>query len=154
MGKLDDLKAKILERAQAICDGMGLEVIELNINPYNETLNIQLFADRPTGGIEMEECTKLNHRLDNVLFEEMKLGNDYTLEVSSPGLDRPVRGFREFRRVIGRDMHIFLRERFQGKMELSGIVKGVRETEIILETRDGEMLVPIDTIEKGKQIII
>jgi len=153
MSKLDELKEEILKRAQALCDAMGLELVELHLNPYNETVNIQLIADHPVGGIEMEECSKLNRRLDDILFNELNLGATYTLEVSSPGLDRPIRDFRDFRRVIGRELHIFLRERFQGKTELTGIVKGVRDVEIILETGDGEIIVPLDKIDKGKQII-
>ncbi len=154
MGQLDDLKGSILVRAQALCEEMSLELVELNLNPYNEILNVQVFADRPTGGIGIEECSQLNRRLDDILYNELKLGEKYTLEVSSPGLDRPAKGFQGFRRVIGRDMQIFLRERFEGKMELRGIVKGVREADIILETKNGELTVPMDKIDKGKQVII
>jgi ribosome maturation factor RimP len=153
MGRLDDLKEEVSKRAQLLCDELGLEVVELHLNPYNEAVNIQLIADRPNGGIEIEECSRLNRRLDDILFKELMLGATYTLEVSSPGLDRPLKDFRDFRRVIGREMHIFLHERFQGKMELIGAVKGVRDGEIILKTRDGELIVPLDKIDKGKQVI-
>jgi ribosome maturation factor RimP len=84
----------------------------------------------------------------------MKLGNHYTLEVSSPGLDRPLRTFCDFRRVIGREVHLFLRERVQEKMEIEGELKAVREADIIIETKKGECIVPIALIEKGKQVII
>ena len=154
MGRIDDLKADVLKHAQLICDGLGLDIVELGIHPYNDTLNIQLFVDRPLGGIEIGECTKVNHRLDVVLFDELKLGNDYTLEVSSPGLDRPLKTFRDFRRVIGRDVHLFLRERVEEKMELEGELKGVREMDVIIETKKGECIIPIALIERGKQVII
>ncbi|MBF0569481.1 MAG: ribosome maturation factor RimP [Candidatus Omnitrophica bacterium] len=154
MGKLDALREEILKRAQVICDTMGLELVDLLVHSYNETLHVQLLADRLTGGIEIDECTKLNHQLDAVLFEELKLGNNYTLEVSSPGLDRPLKSFKDFRRVMGRDVYIFLRERMNGKIELEGLIKGVRDEDIILETKKGEIVIPIALIDKGKQIII
>ncbi len=153
MNKLDELKGQISAKAQAVCDELGLEVVELHLNPYNEMVNIQLIIDRPTGGIEIEECSRVNRRVDDFLYAQLQLGNNYTLEVSSPGLDRPLKSFRDFRRVIGRELQIFLRERYQGKMELTGVLNGVRDSEIILETKDGEMLVPLDKVEKGKQII-
>ncbi len=153
MGRIDDLKADVLKHSQPICDALGLDLVELNVHPYNETLNIQLFVDRPLGGIGMDECTKVNHRLDVVLYDELKLGNNYTLEVSSPGLDRPLKTFCDFRRVIGRDVHLFLRERVQGKMEIEGELKGAREADIIIETKKGECIIPIALIERGKQVI-
>jgi ribosome maturation factor RimP len=153
MGKLDELKEQIATKAQAICDEMGLEVVDLHLNPYNETVNIQLIADRPTGGIEIGECSRLNRRLDDFLFTQLQLGTNYTLEVSSPGLDRPLKTFCDFRRVIGKELQVYLRERIQGKMEFFGILKAVRDGEIILEIKDGEMLLPLDKIERGKQVI-
>ncbi|MBF0123120.1 MAG: ribosome maturation factor [Candidatus Omnitrophica bacterium] len=153
MGRIEELKVDVLKYAQPICDALGLDIVELGIHPYNETLNVQLFVDRPLGGIEIDECTKVNHRLDVVLYEELKLGNNYTLEVSSPGLDRPLKTFPDFRRVIGRDIHLFLRERVQEKMELEGELKGVREAEVIIETKKGECIIPIALIERGKQVI-
>lgn len=154
MGKIEALREEILKRVQPICDDLALDLVELNVHPFGDTMAVQLFVDRPLGGIEIDECTKVNHRLDRILFEDLKLGEHYTLEVSSPGLDRPLRTFRDFRRVVGREVHLFLRERVQEKMELEGVLKGVRDVEIILETKKGECIIPIALIEKGKQVII
>ena len=88
------------------------------------------------------------------LDNEAGLGDNYTLEVSSPGLDRPLKGYRDLRRVLGREVQVFVKERVNGKCELSGLLQAVRETDIIVVTRkNGEVVVAMDNIEKAKQII-
>lgn len=153
MGRLDDLKEEIYQLAVPICESLGIEIVEMHVHPYNETINIQIFADRPTGGIGIDECTQLNRRLDEFLFNELKLGNNYTLEVSSPGLDRNLVNYRDFRRIIGRDVHVFLKEAVRGRREVEGRLTGVRESEILLQIGREEWMIPMDKIEKGKQII-
>jgi len=153
MGRFDTLIADIQRLAQPACDEIGIEIVAVNVNPHNDTLHIQVFADKPEGGIGMEECARLNRGLAAKLDNEANLGDNYTLEVSSPGLDRPLIGYRDLRRVLGRDVQVFLKERINGKCELSGSLQAVREADIIVGTRKGEVTVPMDKIEKAKQII-
>ena len=153
MGRFDALITDIQRLAQPVCDEIGIEIVQVNVNPHNDTLHIQVFADRPEGGIGMEACATLNRRLAAKLDNETALGDNYTLEVSSPGLDRPLTGYRDLRRVLGREVQVFLKERINGKCELSGVLQAVREEDIIVATRKGEVTVPMDNIEKAKQII-
>jgi ribosome maturation factor RimP len=153
MARFDELREEIYKRAVPICTELGIEIVEVNIHAVNDMLVIQVFADKPAGGIGLEECTALNQRLDKILYDEMKLGDHYTLEVSSPGLDRPLLGYRDFRRVIGRNVHLFLKEPVRGKREIIGELTGLREGELILQVKTEEWLVPTEKVEKGKQIV-
>lgn len=153
MGRLEDLGDEIHRRADVLCAAMGLECVDVTVRLYNDTWHVQVLADLPLGGIGIEACTELNRRLDKELYEDMGLGNDYTLEVSSPGLDRPLTAFADFRRSVGRDVQVFLKMPLDGKKEYSGQVIGVRDGEVIMLTNKGEVLIRIDHIEKGKQII-
>ena len=153
MGRFDALIVDVQRLAQPICDELGIEIVHVNVNPHNDTVHIQVFADKLEGGIGMEECAQLNRRLVAKLDNEAGLGDNYILEVSSPGLDRPLIGYRDLRRVLGREVQVFLKERINGKCELSGSLQAVREADIIVETRKGEVIVPMDKIEKAKQII-
>ncbi|MBF0485239.1 MAG: hypothetical protein HQL16_01865 [Candidatus Omnitrophica bacterium] len=154
MGRLDELKENISRRAVSIADEIGIEIVEVRLNPYHDSLAVQVFADRPTGGIGLEECSLLNQKLDHVLYNELMLGDNYTLEVSSPGLDRPLLNYRDFRRVVGRGIHVFFKEPVRGKRETDATLNGVREDELMLVVKGEEWLVPIEKIEKAKQIII
>ena len=154
MGRFDAMIADIQTLAQPICDELGIEVVQVNVNPHNDTLHVQVFADKPEGGIGMEACAALNRRLAAKLDNEPSLGDNYTLEVSSPGLDRPLAGYRDLRRVLGREVQVFVRQRVNGKCELSGFLQAVREADIIVATKkNGEVVVAMDNIEKAKQII-
>ena len=154
MGKFDAMIMEVQTLAQPICDEIGVEVVQINVNPHNDLLHIQVFADKPEGGIGMEECAQLNRCLAAKLDNEMNLGDNYTLEVSSPGLDRDLVGYRDLRRVLGRDVQVFVKERVNGKCELSGLLQAVREADIIVVTKKyGDVVVAMDNIEKAKQII-
>lgn len=153
MGRFDTLAADIQRLAQPLCEELGIEVVAVNVNPHHDTLHLQVFADKPEGGIGMEECAALNRGLAASLDSGTLFSDPYTLEVSSPGLDRALTGYRDLRRVLGRELQVFLKERINGKCELSGLLQAVREADIILETKKGEVLVPMDKIEKAKQII-
>ncbi|MBF0331079.1 MAG: hypothetical protein HQL17_04020 [Candidatus Omnitrophica bacterium] len=153
MGSFDALAADIRNLAQSICDEIGIEIVHVNVNVHNNVMNLQVFADKPEGGIGMEECTRLNHALVVKIDSELNLGDNYTLEVSSPGLDRALIGYRDLRRVLGRDVQVFLKEPVNGKREYSGLLQAVSEAAIIVQARKGEVVLPMDKIEKAKQII-
>lgn len=153
MGRFDALVNEVSILAQPVCDEIGIEIVAVNINLYQGTLNVQVFADRPDGGIGMEECARLNRALAARLDEAAGFGDNYTLEVSSPGLDRTLVGYRDLRRVLGRDVQVFLKERVNGKCEILGFLKAVRETDIIVVTGKNEVVVPMDKIDKARQII-
>ena len=154
MSKFDALILDIKRLAQPLCDETGIEIIEVNVLAHNDALHVQVFADKPQGGIGMDACARLNRSLSAKLDNEAGLGDNYTLEVSSPGLDRPLKGYRDLRRVLGREVQVFVKERVNGKCELSGLLQAVRETDIIVVTRkNGEVVVAMDNIEKAKQII-
>ena len=144
MTRFETLAADIQKLADPICAELGIEVVQVNINPYHEVVNIQLYADRPAGGIGMEECAALNRRLAARMDSELALGDNYTLEVASPGLDRPLAGYRDLKRVLGRDVQVFLKQAVNGRREITGLLQAVRETDIILQTRKAEILVPMD----------
>ncbi|MBF0619654.1 MAG: hypothetical protein HQL19_05750 [Candidatus Omnitrophica bacterium] len=153
MGRLEELKSDILKFAQPIAAALHIEIVECLVCVYNDTINVQVFADRPEGGIGIDECSEFNRQLDDKLFLDMNLGNTYTLEVSSPGLDRHLVSYADFRRVLGREVHVFLREQVNGRREMIGMLKAVREAEIILEAKRNDWVIPMDKIEKGKQVI-
>ncbi len=153
MGRFDALITDITHLAQPIGEVIGIEIVQVNVNPHNNVLHLQVFADKPEGGIGMEECARLNRELVLKIDTELNLGDNYTLEVSSPGLDRALVGYRDLRRVLGRDVQVFLKEPVEGKREYSGLLQAAREVEIIVQTRKGDVVLPMDKIEKAKQII-
>lgn len=153
MEKLDTLIKSVEDMAKPVCDELGLELVEVNARAHAGDVHIQVFADRPAGGIGMDACAELNRRLALALDNGLDLGDNYTLEVSSPGLDRILCGCRDLRRVVGRPVRLFFKEPVGGKREIGGVLMAVSEADVILKTRQGELVVLMEKIEKARQII-
>jgi ribosome maturation factor RimP len=154
MKRLEELRADISERASAIALEIGVEIVEVKVHAHHHDMSVQVIADRPNGGIAIEECGLLNQKLDKVLFEDLQLGRRYTLEVSSPGLDRPLVTYRDFCRSAGRDLHVYFREPVRGRREIDARLKAVGDRELIFQVEGEEWAVPVERIEKAKQIIM
>jgi ribosome maturation factor RimP len=153
MPKIDALKADVVHLAQPLCDASGLELVDVKVNPYQGVLHVQVLADLPQGGIGMEACAELNRCLAAELDMAPAFGDNYTLEVSSPGLDRPLSGYRDIRRVLGREVQVFLKPGPDPRREWSGELTAVSVEGIIVRTRRGDVEIAMDQIEKVKQII-
>lgn len=119
---------------------------------------LEVLADRAEGGITLDECVDLNKELMAVTQGSGCLQQDYVLDVSSPGLDRPLAGFADFLRVKGREVKIFLKEAINGRMEYQGFVEFVDRDKIVVKTvKKKEIItieIPLDKVNKAKQVIL
>ena len=143
---------KIYTIANSISQTLGLELVELKIGRHKNDIMIQILADRPQGGITIQECSLLNRSIVEGVDKEAFLSEDgYSLEVSSPGLDRPISTFKDFLKNVNNKVRIELNERFEGKMEYVGILKAVtQETLTLLINKDSkELVIPMDKVVKA-----
>ena len=101
----------------------------------------------------LAECTRLNQKVTEAIDQQNLIGQRYLLEVSSPGLDRPLRTPRDFLRVMGRPVKFFLSQPVQGKLEHQGIVKQITDQEVLMETQTTQIAIPLNLINKAQQII-
>lgn len=118
---------------------------------------LEVLADRPDGGITLDECGRLNRELGEMLEQSGLLGSSYTLDVSSPGMDRPLSTAADFRRSQGRDVRFFLGEPVEGKIEYCGRIEDVKETSVWVRIKDKKeekiIEIPLQNINKAKQVI-
>ena len=150
---LEELAQEITALVLPLLQEKGLELIEVNCIRQGSGYLFQLFIDRP-GRVLIEDCALINRQLSQKLEEKPLTQDDYWLEVSSPGLDRPLKTAKDFSRVYGQEVHIFLRQPWQGKHEYQGILKRVNEQEIIIEMRNNpDFVIPLEVINKGLQVI-
>jgi ribosome maturation factor RimP len=138
-------------------ESLNLELVEFKMAVHKKDVLIQVLADTPQGKIGIEECTLLNRSIVEAIDKEGFFGEDgYSLEVSSPGLDRPLMTYKDFSRNIDAEVRIWLKEKVAGKIEHVGIIKAVTEQSITLltTTKDKqEITVPIDQVMKGLLVI-
>jgi len=131
----------------------GYELVELIYRYEGGDLFLRILTDRPDGGITVDECSFLNNQIGAVLDERNILNVRYILEVSSPGLDRPLKTKEDFLRCLNRKVRLFLREAFQGKSEIEGHIKGIAGENVAVDTGTEIMEVPLCKINMAKQLI-
>lgn len=135
--------------------GRGLEIVEYSCRVEGRNFALRILADRREGGISMYECAGANRELAfaiDAAFEEAG-GLDYSLEVSSPGADRPLRTRSDFSRCRGALVHFFLKEPVCGKVEPEGILRQVCEEYVETEINGKAVNVPFGIINMAKQVL-
>lgn len=144
---LTDQIMRIAERAAA---REGLEVWDVEVLGSGRQRVIRIFIDKP-GGVTHGDCELVSQQVGTVLdIEDVVPGESYKLEVSSPGIERKLRGIQDFSRFSGQKARVALREPVGGQRRFETVITGVEGEEIILEISPGRSLrVRMDQIEKA-----
>ncbi len=131
-----------------VIEGMGLECwgIEFISQGKHSVLRIYIDSD---AGIKLEDCERVSRQISGVLDVEDPIATEYTLEVSSPGMDRPLFKLAQFERFSGNVVMVKLRMAFEGKRKYQGILKGIEGDEIVLQIDEHELLLPYELIDKA-----
>ncbi len=149
----EELKKELLILAQPLFDQAGVDLIELNVRKQGGEVAIQIIADRPVGGISMEECSYLNRKVVEAIDNQAAVAEGYSLELSSPGLDRPLKTRKDFLRVLHQEIRFLLTVPLGGKHEYTGVLKEVRDDSVFIETEKyGEITIPMGNILKAVQV--
>ena len=128
--------------------GMGYELVDLQVSSGGRLL--RLFIDKP-GGIGLEDCAAVSRQLSRVLEVE---GVDYDrLEVSSPGLDRPLRKAGDFERFAGQKAEVRMRRKDEsGQRRFVGVLRGVADGRVNLELDGKVMALALEDMERAKLV--
>ncbi len=141
-----------LERVVAeTVEGEGFEFVEMRLGRYGRHHSLRVFAYRE-GGITLDECGKLSRAIGRKLDEIDVFDSAYTLEVSSPGLDRPLTTVADFRRRIGENMRVQLKIPLETKQQIQGRLVAIGDNVLVLETHQGVVELPMSQIMHGKII--
>lgn len=150
------MKIKTIEEIQnalmPLAEEMGIEIVEVEFKQGREPA-LTVYIDIE-GGVDLETCEKFHRAIDPVLDEvDPTFGAPYTLNVSSPGLDRPLKTDRDFQKCIGKLVEIKLFAPMQGKKLFEAILKGHDENCVYLEEKTGELKIEKSKIAKICQAI-
>ena len=142
---------QLTEMIQPVVEGLGCELwgIERQSSGSNSTLKVYIDAER---GVDIEDCARISRQVSSLLDVEEPLLGEYTLEVSSPGMDRKLFRLDQFEAFEGATVRIQLKKAFDGRLKYSGLLRGVDGDEIILLIDDADILFPIEVIEKANVV--
>nr|WP_251702194.1 ribosome maturation factor RimP [Pseudomonas boanensis] len=112
---------------------------------------LRIYIDHENG-ILVEDCEKVSRQISGVLDVEDPISSEYTLEVSSPGMDRPLFTIEQFAAHAGELVKIKLRSPYEGRRNFQGLLRGVEDQDVVVLVDDHEYLLPIDSIDKANII--
>ena len=142
-------RAEVTERVKALSQGYlddnSIEIVEIMYRREQGGMVLRLLVDTPAG-IRIDECEGLNKFLSVTLDAEDAIKESYTIEVSSPGLDRHLTTDRDFERVIGKDIELTTYERIDERKAHDGILVGMDKETIVIESGGVSTVIPRKSI--------
>lgn len=148
---LKDLKTDIQELVTPLLEREGFDLVEIKLSRYKKDYRLQIFVDSDAG-VTLGQCALLSRLVGTALDAGDVMDSRYILEISSPGLDRPLHNDRDFRRRIGENMAVEILRQGR-KRTVTGTLTGVEESVIVLSGKDGEFKIPLADIQQGRIII-
>lgn len=112
-------------------EGLGFELVRIRLMGGKQRI-LQIMADRPEGGIEVDDCAKISTAVSAILDVEDPIEDNYTLEVSSPGIDRPLTRLKDFEIWKGWEARIETTELIDGRRRFKGALAGVEDDEVLI----------------------
>lgn len=118
-----------------------------------KTKTLQVMAERPDGTMDVEDCAELSRALSDFLDQEDPIEGDYLLEVSSPGIDRPLTRLGDFTRWAGHEAKIELAVPLAGRKRFRGMLLGLEGTDIVIETEGEKISFPFRAVGEAKLVL-
>ena len=143
---------RIASIIQPVIEGMGFELVRVRLIG-GKTRTLQIMADRPEGGIEVDDCAEISTAVSAVLDVEDPLADPYTLEVSSPGIDRPLTRLKDFDQWDGWEARIETEELIDGRKRFKGTLRGTEGDEVLIEIAEGLIGLKFDWLADAKLIL-
>ena len=145
----ETLSQNVNESIEPLLNSQGVELVELQLQQHKGRWLVRIFVDNDAG-ISLEDCRRLNSEIGRLMDAEDVIPASYVLEVSSPGLDRPLRNLRDFRRQLQRVVTVVLHVPHLDKVQYTGRVAGVTESHLFLQTdSDTPVMIPFQSIDHG-----
>lgn len=136
---------------EPVINAMGFRLWGVEYLAQGKHSVLRVYLDKE-GGIDIEDCAEASRQISSLLDVEDPIKGEYTLEVSSPGLDRPLFTLDQFREYAGEYVSLRLRESFAGRRNFSGQIKAVDDDEVVLIAGDEEYILPYELIEKANVV--
>jgi ribosome maturation factor RimP len=145
------LKEKLLALLEPEVNALGYELVELDAPAPTGSRVLRLYIDCEQG-IGLDDCERVSHQVSGLLDVEDPIPGHYTLEVSSPGLDRPLRTPEHFRRQAGHLAKVVMQPGRPGRRRYKGRILGVGDDALELETEGGSVSLPLGEIESARLV--
>lgn len=155
MSVLDERKAsQVREIVEPAVRDHFLELFDLTLRRQGRRILVSLVLDKREGNVTLDECETVSREVEKRLDALDPIEGAYLLEVSSPGLDRPLRGPDDYRRFAGKTALFVLTEPVEGQVALRGALEGARDSEVDLKLEGGRSVrIPFSSVKSARLVV-
>ena len=147
------MKNRLFGLLEPVASGLGYELIEIEFSSAGRNSVVRVYIDRTDGaGVGLDDCERVSRAIGAVLEAEDPVGHEYQLEVSSPGLDRPLRTAAHFARFAGSEARIELAAPIEGRRRFRGLLGAVEDGKVTIEVDRREWKLPLAGISKARLV--
>ena len=143
---------RLAEIITPVIEDMGFELVRVRLMG-GKTATLQIMAERPAGGIEVDNCAEISTAVSATLDVEDPIEDQYTLEVSSPGIDRPLTRLKDFDQWEGYVAKIETSELIDGRKRFKGVLAGTEGDEVLIEIDEGTIGLKFDWLSDAKLVL-
>lgn len=146
---------RLVELLDPVAESAGYELVRLRLMGGTEQRRLQIMAERPDGEMNVEDCAILSRAVSEVLDAADPISGEYTLEVSSPGVDRPLTRLKDFEAWEGFEARIELDRVAEGRKRFKGVLAGIEDDSVALnlENDDHTTMIPFSWITDAKLVL-
>ena len=148
-----DIEKRVFELVEPVTDynNMELVLVEFVKGPRGNTLRLVLDKE---GGITLDDCTRISRIVSDLLDVHDPVPGSYNLEVSSPGINRPLVKEKDYKRFSGEKVFVQTQEPIEGRRRFKGLLRGIENSVIQMEVDGKPFVIPLDLIKKARLDIL
>ena len=148
MSDIETLEALI----EPVVESFDCQLWGIDYRPMNKSALLRVFIDRPDG-VTLDHCSQVSYQLSGLLDVEDPIEVPYTLEVSSPGIERPLLRLQHYQDHIGHEAKVRLKWPVEGSRNFRGVIAAVGDDEITMDVDDQQIVFPFDAVSRGRLIV-
>ncbi|MEO0667694.1 MAG: ribosome maturation factor RimP [Pseudomonadota bacterium] len=143
---------RLAEIITPVIEDLGYELVRVRLMSGKES-TLQIMADKPDGGIEVDDCAAISTAVSATLDVEDPILDAYTLEVSSPGIDRPLTRLKDFDMFEGYEAKLETDELIDGRRRFKGVLAGIEDDEVLINVTEGTIGLKFEWLSDAKLVL-
>lgn len=139
---------RVEQLAEPIMAEFGFELVDVEYLKEGAHWYLRVYIDKE-GGVDIDDCAAVSYKLSDNLDKENIIPQAYMLEVSSPGIERPLKKKEDYEKYKGELVSVYTEEPYQGYKQFTGYLKGLHDEKVVLEYEGDEVAIPLELVERA-----
>jgi len=133
-------------------EALGCELWGVEFMSQGRHSKLRIYIERPDGGVTIDDCERVSRDVGDLLDVEDVMPQSYTLEVSSPGMDRILFRADQYARNVGETVDVRLHFPFEGSKRVVGVLAGIEDEQVVVQVGEDEYVLPLENIQRARLV--